>query len=115
MTLATLGRLFVLGLSMLLAADGLASVSAGVFAWPRIGLAALGGFLAVTAAGASHRRRIIGGTFGLGAIGGFARAGYRVVQSNEPWTNAIGTQLVTLLVCGIYFAAFLHLTEADKD
>jgi hypothetical protein len=65
MTIAIIGRLLLLGVSVMLTADGLALLSARHFVWPRLAGAAIGALCAALLTKKPLRDRAGAAAFGL--------------------------------------------------
>ena len=110
MSLAIIGRLVLLGVSVMLAADGLALLSARQLVWPRLVAATIGVLSAVLLTRKPLRDRALAAVFGLAAIGGAGRAVWRIAHAGGGLWETARLEVVTLVVCAFYTVVFLRLT-----
>ena len=114
MKLSHLARLFLVGLSEMLAADGLALISGRDFHGARIAVTGLGAVVSIALTKGTLRRKFVAMMFGLGAIWGIGRAVLRIARYPDgAWEGAQG-ELWTLVICAFYMVLFLRLTTREK-
>ncbi|SRR6266542_2246491 len=114
MSLAIIGRLVLLGVSVMLAADGLALLSARQLLWARLGVAGIGALCAVLLTKRPLRDRAVAAVFGLGAIASAGRAIWRIAHAGGALWDAARPEVLTFAISAFYVVVFLRLTATDK-
>ncbi len=115
MSLAIIGRLVFLGVSVMLAADGLALLSARQLLWARLGVAGIGALCAVLLTRRPLRNRALAAVFGLAAIAGTGRAFWRIAHTGGALWEAARPEFLTFASCAFYTVVFLRLTATHKQ
>jgi hypothetical protein len=114
MSLAMIGRLILLGVSVLLAADGLALLSARQFVWPRLVAAAAGTLCAVLLARKPLRARALAAMVGFAAIAGVGRGVWRIAHARGDLWEGVRPEFLTFVICAFYAVVFLRMTATRQ-
>ena len=114
MTLMHLGRLILVGIGVLLTADGLALLSAREFPLPRLLAAFIGAIVVLLLTRQPLRQRFLAAGLGIGAIAGTAQAVRRIAAGSSGFGTSLSKETLTIVICALYLVAFLRLMPKTR-